>query len=84
MVRWPEWWNYEIVLSPHVVERMEDRQFTEVDLRELLEDASAFRPAVIPGRFVVETTRGGGTWEVVVEPDEVEKSLIIVTAYEVE
>ena len=29
---WPPWWDWELDLKSHVLERMEDRHFTEVDL----------------------------------------------------
>jgi len=42
--------------APHAVtiKRMEDRAFTEVDLRLMLERATGFRPDVVDNRFVVE------------------------------
>src|SRR3954471_1739800 len=51
---------------------MEDRTFTEVELRLMLERSTGFRPDVVDDRFVVETRFRAGPWEVVVEPDEVE------------
>lgn len=30
---WPDWWEWEIDLTPHLLKRMEDRDFSEVDLR---------------------------------------------------
>jgi hypothetical protein len=83
-VTFPEWWDWELELTPHVEKRMEDRGFSEVELRKMLEDASAFRPDVIDGRFVIETRFHERKWEVVVEPDEVEHLLVVVTAYGVE
>lgn len=50
----------------------------------MLERATGFRPDVLDGRFVVETRFRAGPWEVVVEPDEVEHLLVVVTAYPVE
>lgn len=79
----PEWWEWELELTPHVEKRMEDRSFTEVDLRLMLERATDFRSDVLDGRFVVET-RFRARPEVVVEPDEVEHLLVVVTAYSVE
>ena len=75
---------WEIVLSPHVAERMIERGFTETDLRAMLDDAKDYRPSVMPGRFVVTTQHDTGRWEVIVEPDEVERVVIVVTAYRVE
>ncbi|HEY0466694.1 MAG TPA: hypothetical protein VGC79_20950 [Polyangiaceae bacterium] len=80
----PEWWDWELELTPHVEKRMEDRTFTEVDLRLKLERATGFRPDVVDDRFVVETRFRAGPREVVVEPDEVEHLLVVVTAYPVE
>jgi hypothetical protein len=62
---------------------MEDRQFTEVDLRHMLETAGGFRPDFEEGRFVIETRRLGRRWEVIVEPDAEEFLLVVVTAYPV-
>ena len=80
----PAWWDWELELTPHVEKRMEDRTFTEVDLRLMLERATGFRPDVVDDRFVVETRFRAGPWEVVVESDEVEHLLVVVTAYPVE
>jgi hypothetical protein len=60
---------------------MEDRGFTEVDLRQMLERAAGFRADVVDGRFIIETRFRGHPWEVVVEPDEVEHLLVVVTAF---
>lgn len=37
--RWPDWWEWEVELTPHLERRMEDRSFSEVDLRGMLERA---------------------------------------------
>ena len=63
---------------------MEDRGFTEVDLRKMLEMASGFQPDVVAGRFAVETRFRGRPWQVVVEPDEVDHLLVVVTAFAVD
>jgi hypothetical protein len=34
---WPEWWTWELELSPHLLRRMLDRGFSEVDLRIMME-----------------------------------------------
>lgn len=54
-VRWPDWWEWEIELTPHLQKRMEDRDFSEIDLRAMLEHARAHRPDVVEGRFVIQT-----------------------------
>lgn len=84
MREWPEWWNYELVLSPHMIERMQDRKFSELDLRTMLNDAQGYHPSVVSGRFLIESRRARQRWEIVVEPDEFERTLIVITAYGVE
>ncbi|MGI9014713.1 MAG: DUF4258 domain-containing protein, partial [Phycisphaerales bacterium] len=81
---WPDWWQYDVVISPHVVERMGERGFTEIDLRGMLEDATDYRESVMPGRFVLTTTHNRDSWEVVVEPDDMNTILVVVTAYKLE
>jgi hypothetical protein len=80
-VSWPPWWAWEIELTPHLVKRMEDRGFDEVDLRAMLQRARSFRSDFVEGRFVVETSHRQQAWEVVVEPDEIDELLVVVTAY---
>src|SRR2546425_11220254 len=69
-MRWPAWWVWELELTPHVLKRMVDREFTELDLRQMLEDASSLRPDVEEGRWVVTARHRCRAWEIVAEPDE--------------
>jgi len=79
---WPEWWSWELDCSnPHLAKRMIDRGFSELDLREMLELASGYRRDKDPNRWVIETSHRGRVWEVVVEPQAVEKLLVVVTAF---
>ena len=82
--QWPEWWNWELRISTHAVLRMNLREFTESDLRAMLEDATALGPDVEPGRWVAKTTWQGAAWEVIVEPEPETKKLVVVTAFRVE
>lgn len=50
----PEWWNWELELTPHLLKRMEDRDFNQVDLRKLLEHAQGHRPDIVEGRWIIE------------------------------
>lgn len=84
MATWPEWWTWEVELTPHLEKRMEDRGFTEVDLRRMLGRAVAFRADVVEARYVIETVHGGRPWEVIVEPDDVDRLVVVITAYRVE
>lgn len=81
---WPEWWEWEIELTPHLLKRMLDRRFTEVDLRQMLQIASAYGPDVCEGRFSIDTRQEGKPWQVIVEPDAEDLLLVVVTAYPVE
>ena len=82
-MRWPTWWDWEREFTPHVLKRMVDREFTELDLRHMLEDASSLRPDVEEGRWVVTARHRRRVWEIVVEPDEAERVLVVITAYRV-
>jgi hypothetical protein len=80
---WPDWWDWELELSPHLLKRMTDRRFTEIDLRRMLERASSYRTDVVKGRWVLETRHRRRAWEVIVEPDGERELLVVVTAYPV-
>ena len=80
---WPPWWDWELDLKSHVLERMEDRHFTEVDLRRMMEHATGFRQARRTGRWIIETKHQDLRWEVVVQPDAYTELLGVITAYEV-
>jgi hypothetical protein len=38
-MEWPVWWEWEIEITPYLEKRMEDRDFTGIELREMLEQA---------------------------------------------
>jgi hypothetical protein len=80
-IDWPDWWSWELELTPHLMKRMVDRQFSEVDLRPMLDGATGFRENHEEGRFVIETRHEDRKWAVIVEPDPVDEVLIVVTAY---
>lgn len=84
MVTWPDWWSWELELSPHLFKRMVDRRFNEADLRLMLEDATGYHVDVEEGRWVIETSHAGRVWEVIVEPLLDETILLVVTAYPIE
>jgi len=81
MPAWPDWWGWELELTPHLEKRMEDRDFTEVELREMLERSRGFHEDVVADRFVIETRHRGREWEVIVEPDAEAALLVVITAY---
>ncbi len=41
-MNWPTWWDWELENSPHAEKRMEERNFTEVDLRSMMQRADTF------------------------------------------
>ncbi len=83
-MEWPRWWEWELEFTPHLEKRMEDREFTEVDLRDMLERARGYRPDVVERRWIILTNHLRQSWEVIVEPDPEEHLLVVVTAYPVE
>ncbi len=78
---WPAWWSWDIELTPHLVKRMVDRGFNEVDLRLMMEAAIGYHENREEGRFAIETKHGSRSWTVIVEPSTDEEILIVVTAY---
>ena len=82
-MNWPEWWHWELELTPHVEKRMAQRGFNEVALREMLQGARGLQVDVEPGRYVVDTMHHGSRWSVIVEPDPSTHTAIIITAYPV-
>ena len=78
--RWPEWWDWELEFTPHLLKRMEDRQFNEIDLRTMLEHARSYQQNIIEGRWVIETQHEEHAWEVIVEPDMIGKLFVVVTS----
>lgn len=62
---------------------MEDRDFTELDLRAMLERAESYRPSIVEERWMVSTRHRGAEWAVIVEPDSNAHLLVVVTAYPV-
>ena len=81
MPPWPPWWDWDLEYSPHLLKRMKDRGFTDTDLRDMLGTATGHRPGAASGRHVIITRHAGRQWEVVVEPDDADELLTVVTAY---
>ena len=49
----------------------------------MMEVADSLRPGRSLGRWTVETVHHGDAWEVVVEPDEIVRVIVVITAYKV-
>jgi hypothetical protein len=78
---WPPWWEWELLLTKHVLKRMHDRDFSEIDLRMMLERALALERAKEPGRWQVLARHGGVLWGIVVEPEYDTRLLAVITAF---
>jgi len=81
MIEWPEWWDWELEFSQHLLKRMVDRQFKETDLRVMLEQATGNHRNHEEGRWAIETRHAGADWIVIVEPLVDETILLVITAY---
>jgi hypothetical protein len=81
MIEWPEWWVWELEFTQHLLKRMVDRRFTEVDLREMLEHATGYHRNHEEGRWGIETRHADNDWIVIVEPLADETVLLVITAY---
>lgn len=73
----------DLSFTGHAELRMEQRGVTEVEVRAMLERATAFEASVVAGRFKIQTRRGQSSWIVIVEPDAEASLLVVVTVYEV-
>lgn len=60
---------------------MEDRGFTEIELRGMMQAAAGYREDIVEGRWIIETRHKRKRWEVIVEPDPAVELLVVVTAY---
>ena len=54
---------------------------TEVEVRAMLDQATAFDPNVVEGRFMIRVRHLQHPWIVIVEPDADAKLLVVVTVY---
>ena len=83
MSKWPSWWNWELELSPHLLKRMTERGFGELELRRMLSSATSLEDDALAGRWVARTRLHRRAWEVIVEPDADAQLLVVITAYPV-
>lgn len=80
---WPPWWDWEVELVEHVYKRMSLREFTEIDLRRMMEHAVGYRSHPEPGRWIIETRFRRQRWEIIVEPIPEKQILAVISAYDV-
>ena len=81
MAEWPTWWNWDFEVSPHALKRMAERDFTELDLRRMLDVAHSVDSDIVPGRWRILTRLRRRPWEIIVEPDDEAQHVVVVTAY---
>jgi hypothetical protein len=55
-----------------------------VALRRMLQHSSGYRADILEGRFVIDVRHAAQPWEVIVEPDELRRLLVVITAYPVD
>jgi len=82
-MRMPAWWGWELRLDNHVLGRMEDRDFTEIDLRSMLHSVSSVRRHELPERWIVRSRWKRQLWNVILELDHERQEIVVVTAYRV-
>jgi hypothetical protein len=80
-MQWPDWWHWDLAFTKHLELRMDEREFSELELRRMLDVATGVRPSRVEARYVATTRHRGKPWEVVLEPDPDERLLYVVTAY---
>jgi hypothetical protein len=83
MKRRPAWWDWDLEVSEHVLDRMEDRAFTEIDVRRMLKSALTVRSDIVAGRWIVSAYHRGRRWAMILGPDVEERVLVLITAYPV-
>ena len=76
----PDWWNWELELTPHLWKRMVDRGFNEADVRTMLDDVVNIVPKGNQ-RFRVVAALEGKSWIVILEPDPGDEAILVITAY---
>jgi hypothetical protein len=80
-VKWPSWWDWELDFSSELPDRMQERGFTETDLRRMLHDATDWWPDKEEGRFAIRSGWEARDWEIIVEPVPEDRRLVIITAF---
>jgi hypothetical protein len=78
----PDWWDWELELTPHSEERLEERGLTEIELRTMLGNPPrSIERDPEPGRHRIFTSHRRRSWIVVVEPDIDSEVLVIISVF---
>ena len=80
-IEWPAWGDWELELSSHLLKRMVQRDFNEVDLRQMFQNASEYLSDVEEGRWIIRSKYRRRPWKIIVEPDFEREVLVVVTAF---
>jgi hypothetical protein len=81
----PHWWEWELEFTPHIEKRMVQRNFTEIDIRTMLENAIQIKQDHNQhGRWIIVSKLDKVMWEIIVEPDIEEQLIILITAFPIE
>jgi hypothetical protein len=80
-MRTPAWWDWELELTDHVIVRMEERDFTEIDLRAMLNHAISVHRLDSHGRWLARAPLKGQLWKVILEPDVLRHRIVVITAH---
>lgn len=83
MRRLPEWWGWEFEISPHLLRRMEERDFTETDLRRMLHGVRTVRPDASTGRYRARGYHRNHEWMIVLEPDHETGIVVVIAAFRI-
>ena len=60
---------------------MRDRDFSEIDLRLMLHEATGYHADVAENRWVIDCVHAGRPWEVIVQPLPDQHRLRVITAF---
>lgn len=77
----PYWWTWPQEWTDHVQLQLADRANRGETLHELFANPVRLFPGRLPGRWCVESALHGRRWHVIVDVDDDERVLVVVTAY---
>jgi hypothetical protein len=78
----PEWWTWDIELTAHSEERLQERGLTEIEIRTILDKPPrSVEPDPEPGRYRVLTAHRRQLWMVIVEPDVEVRAVVIISVF---
>ena len=80
--QWPLWWEWELELVSYLHTRMEEREFTEIELRRMMEHATGYHPdPSYEGRWLIRTRHQRQRCVIAVEPLLEKERLAVITIY---